>query len=137
MKKAVIEHFSKEQSTIRIVIATVAFGMGLDIRDVRQVLHIGCPSEIEHYVQETGRGGRDGLFTKATLIPITSKYTSVEMREYSKKTSGCRRKQLFANFMCVQSSTEEQKGCMCCDVCVQNCKCGLCHQNVLSHEFLY
>lgn len=136
MKKSVIEHFKKEQSTIRIVLATVAFGMGLDIKDVRQVLHISCPSEIEHYVQETGRGGRDGLLTKAILIPITSKHTSVEMRQYIKGTQGCRRRELFANFMCT-SSTKEPMGCMCCDLCVQNCSCGLCHQNIHSHVFLY
>ena len=62
-----------------MVIATEAFGMGLDIRDMTQVLHIGCPSEIEHYVQETGRGGGA---TKAILILKTTKHTSKEMRTY-------------------------------------------------------
>ena len=44
---------------VRIVVATVAFSMGLDSPNVRRILHWGPPEDLEQYVQETGCGGRD------------------------------------------------------------------------------
>nr|XP_051684655.1 ATP-dependent DNA helicase Q4 isoform X2 [Oryctolagus cuniculus] len=48
------------QGQLRVVVATVAFGMGLDRPDVRAVLHLGLPPSVESYVQAVGRAGRDG-----------------------------------------------------------------------------
>ncbi|NKB90422.1 MAG: DNA helicase RecQ [Acidobacteria bacterium] len=60
------ERFANEE--LDVIVATVAFGMGIDRSNVRCVVHIATPKSIEHYQQETGRAGRDGLEAECVLL---------------------------------------------------------------------
>src|SRR4030095_8243121 len=60
------ERFLAEE--IDVVVATVAFGMGIDRPDVRYVVHASLPKGVEQFAQETGRAGRDGLPSECVML---------------------------------------------------------------------
>jgi len=138
--KKIIASFTNPVGTVRIVVATVAFGMGLDAPNVRHIIHWGPPEDLELYVQECGRGGRDNKLSTATLyyskkdIAMNSHSTEA-MRRYCENMSECRRALLMRHF------TEEALDLphcahLCCDVCASICMCEDCNPDVSLHDHL-
>ena len=68
VKSSIVTSFCKSGSPLRVVICTIAFGMGIDCPDVRQIIHWGVSSDVEMYMQESGRAARDGKPACAVLF---------------------------------------------------------------------
>ena len=125
---AILQSFMSVGSKLRLVVATVAFGMGLDCPDARRIIHWGPPSDIEEYVQETGTAGRDGITAYATLFfskqDLGHEHIKDEMKLYCRNTVECRRQCTLKEFDAYEGV--KPTGCLCCDICSYNCFCSSC-----------
>lgn len=131
-----LAEFRKPDSTIRVIVSTVAFGMGVEIADVRQVIHWGKLSSVMTYWQEVGRGGRDGQPARATWYVKSAVGGDVHDQEVFgrlKSASMCLRRVLLDSFVVDgmdTSSLDELSRRQQCDRpsrCVSDqCDCVLC-----------
>ncbi len=118
VKDKIISMFS-EPSCLRVICATVAFGMGIDCPDVRRIIHLGPPDDVESYIQETGRAGRDGLPAHATVL-VNKKliqYSEKEMKSFCTSVHECRRFLLFKSIEGYDINKHKVSAVDCCDVC--------------------
>ena len=104
MKSHIIQEIKKENPSLRLVLATVALGMGLNAPHIRRIIHCRPPTTLEKYAQEIGRAGRDGGKAQAILyfnksdIAKNRKGLSAAMTKFCNNTVSCLRLQIVKYF---------------------------------------
>lgn len=123
-KEKILLSFQSLSGTIRLLIATIAFGMGIDCKGVHRVIHYGPAKNVESFIQETGRAGSDGTQSAVYILyhGILLVHVDGHMKQYV-KTNHCRRKELLKHFEC--TTWQHEVPHLCCDNCAADCKCGL------------
>lgn len=127
-KDEILASFSKESGCMRVLIATIAYGMGINCKGVKYVIHYGPPQNLERYLQESGRAGcsADSQCRAVILYSnIMLQQCNESMTNYIRnKTLICRRKLLLAHFDCDLTDLEPYiNPHQYCDICKEQCKC--------------
>ena len=125
MREEVLMEFCKKDSTLRLLIASTAFGLGVDCMDISRIINYGTPSTLEELVQEIGRAGRNGCAAEAILYHRVVKKITTTAKAYGENQSMCRRALLFKGFLF--SEITQVQACKCCDMCEPLCNCKECN----------
>ena len=137
VKQKITDSLVNPTGHIIVLIATIAYGMGVDCKCLRQVIHFGAPSDIDGYCQDTGRAGRDGVQSHAVLLLpkkcVSSKPITPVMKAYCKSVDVCQRKLIFENFPGKYKKVEPLHRC--CDICTKKCDCGKCKEDIIASRF--
>lgn len=139
VRQNILSSFTQVDGNVRLIFATIAFAMGLDAPDVRRIIHWSPPDDIEMYIQESGRGGRDGKPSIAVLYVNNKKvrHTLDEMKVYCSNTTVCRRALLMSSFDTSSKSISKPTPLhMCCDICSMCCTCSRCTNPLLGFQSL-
>ena len=130
LKQKFVSSFTNPNGQLKIVVATIAFRMGIDCPNVHRIIHWGPPSDLVCYIQETVRAGRDGnravvelLFSKQDIV---ISFIENSTKSYCKNASECRRIVLFKDFGCEFPPERPSTKCNCCDLCAIVCTCSKC-----------
>jgi ATP-dependent DNA helicase RecQ len=94
---------------VKIIVATIAFGMGIDKSNVRFVVHMDLPKNIESYYQETGRAGRDGLQSEAVLF--FSRGDVIKLKGFAEVENNEQQTEIMLNKLNQMSDFGELKSC--------------------------
>jgi len=125
-KAQILATFGRKDCKLKLIIATTAFGLGVDCADIRQVIHWGVPNTVEEYVQESGRSGRDTNFAEAILFQgKVGVHCTKLMKDYTFSQDTCRRRMLFSSFLSFSGGNADEP-CKCCDICKMSCQCANC-----------
>ncbi len=131
IKQFVTETFCKPESVVRVVIATVAFGLGVDAPDIHTVIHWGAPRSMEGLSQETGRAGRDAKMEAYSIIyhhghDTSDVATDEATQEFCRNPEQQCRREMLLNYFQQGIQVDEIQSHRCCDVCLSKCSCGNC-----------
>lgn len=122
VKEYILSEIDKEQSHLRILVCTVAFGMGIDSNGIHRVIHFGPPQNLEAHVQETGRGGRNNKPSTCFLLynGFLGSRCSDDMKRLINDEECC--KNVIRNYF--SSPAVKGTSCSCCDLCSNRCLCN-------------
>jgi len=107
--------FKVARSTRRLLVATSAFGLGVDCRNVSRVVHLDPPHSFDDYVQQIGRAGRDGQLAAAILVTDPKAKCDDAMKKFmSLSPATCRRHYIASYYMMDSARCPADT---CCDLC--------------------